>query len=31
MGAQNWAGQAVGFGCRTFLRPEGWCMVSTPE
>jgi hypothetical protein len=21
-GAQNWAGQAVGFGCRTFLRPE---------
>jgi hypothetical protein len=27
-GAQNWAGQAVGFGCRTFLRPEvgAWCV-----
>ena len=27
IGAQNWAGQAVWFGCRTFLRPDGWCMV----
>jgi hypothetical protein len=28
IGAQSWAGQAVGFGCRPFLRPDGsWCMV----
>jgi hypothetical protein len=28
IGAQSWAGQAVGFGCRPFLRSDGsWCMV----